>query len=187
MLMIGLPSAIGLIVIAPDALAILFGAEFATEPAPLIASIAVFTMLVEAIKLYHLDIAFMLRRDNRDQIVITGLGFLVNVTGCALFIPLFGSVAAACVALATGILLAVLARHRGQHFHDMPMPLSPLFGISVGCGLMAAMLWGMGRSADILDLALRVFVAALIFGGAVYVLNVGKCRTIFRQFTRGAN
>jgi len=187
MLMIGLPSAIGLIVIAPDALAILFGAEFATEPAPLIASIAVFTMLVEAIKLYHLDIAFMLRRDNRDQIIITGWGFLVNVAGCALFIPVFGSVAAACIALATGLFLAVLAWHRGQRFREMPMPVSPLFGIFIGCGLMGATLLGMGRSGDILDLALRVVVAALIFGGTVYTLDVGKCRTAFMPFTRGAN
>lgn len=183
LLLIGLPSAFGLILVASDAIAILFGAAYASPTATMIASIAGFCMLGEAMKIYHLDIAFMLSEKTKDQIRLTAAAFLANAGGCFLIIPMYGAIGAAIVAFLTVVLLAALSFLRGRKLLAIPMPMSALFGILVCCAIMGGGVFAFGTSSDPTMLVLKILVGMALYGGSVYLLNVAGCRTVLRDLT----
>jgi len=184
LLLIGLPSAVGLALVSQDAIFVLFGPQFATGTATIVAAIAGLCMLGEAIKIYHLDLALMLGGDTRDQIGITAAGFLFNAVGCLVLIPYFGIVAAALVALGTVVLLALLSRWRGRRALILPLSIAPVGRITLSCGLMAAAVMALGPAPEALPLATNIAVGILVFSVSAFAFNAGDARHLILELFR---
>lgn len=188
-LLIGFPSAVGLILVAPDAITLLFGSAYASSEVVLITGIAGLCMFGEAVKLYHLDLAFMLKEETKSQIAITGKAFAANLVGCLTIIPYFGAPGAAIIALLTVVLLMVLSYQGGKHLIRMPIPIQPMGGILLSCLVMAGGVTAVDMDEDAIRLALKVFAGIGLYGAAAWLLNAAGCRSFFSDFSasRGAS
>lgn len=184
LLAIGLPGACGLGLVAGDSLRLLFGPEYVVGPGSTIAAVAAFCMLIEAIRLHHLDVSFMLRQDNRAQILINGVGCLGNAVACLTLIPVYGTLGAAVIALVTLAMLAVLSSVLGRSDLAMPTPLSPVLGIVLSCAIMAASVWLLGDADNLPELLVRLAVGAIVFFGAMIGFDLAQCRQMLGQVFR---
>lgn len=183
LLLIGLPSAVGLMLVAPEAITTLFGSAYAYPEVALITGIAGLCMLGEAVKLYHLDIAFMLKEETKAQITITGQAFVANLIGCLIVIPIFGPTGAAIIALLTVILLAILSYRSGQILFRMPIPMQPVAGILLSCLAMTVGVLSINMDSGTMDLTLKVLTGVTLYGITAWILNAGRCRTFIYDFS----
>nr|MBC8452124.1 polysaccharide biosynthesis C-terminal domain-containing protein [Rhodospirillaceae bacterium] len=167
----------------PEAITILFGTAYASPEVVLITGIAGLCMLGEAIKLYHLDIAFMLKEETKAQIAITGKAFVANLIGCLIVIPIFGPTAAAIIALLTVILLALLSYRSGRSLFRIPMPVQPLGGILLCCLAMTGGVLAVDMESDAMGLTLKVLTGVALYGVTAWLLNAGGCRTFLQDFS----
>lgn len=173
---LGIPAVFGIWVIAPNALETLFGIQYATGYAPLIALIASLCMFFEAIKLHHLDIPFLLSQRTRIQIPLNGVGAAFNILLLLVLIPEFGLLGGALSALATFGLLLLLTYSLGRKYYVMPFEgrvTSQIFCISALMGVLVNLI---PIEVGMLGLLIQVLSGATLYLIGCLLIDVASCR-----------
>ncbi len=143
-----LAGAVGFVVLGPQIITLLIGAEFRPEALRIFPWVAVASALA-GIKAYHFDIAFHLGRDSRWLVFTGGLAAITNLIFNLLLIPPFGILGAAWATLGAFSVAIILSAWLGRYVFAMPAIL-PLFVkgsiITLTTGFLA---WVGSRLSDV--------------------------------------
>ena len=155
LLLVGLPAAVGLILLAPNVAEVLLGREFRIAATPIIPLIAIAGLLA-GIKAYYFDLAFQLGKSTVRQLWISGAVAALNIVLNLWWIPTFGAFGAAystIVSFAAGIALSAWV---GRSVFRMPLPIMQWIRIALAASVMAAALVPTLEYRGPLALALQV-------------------------------
>ena len=184
LLLVGVPAVVGLVVLAPGVSHAFFGERFRAAASAVIPLVALGSFLA-GLKAYHFDSAFQFVHKTAHQVWIVLVAAVVNVTLNLLVVRrlgINGSAAASVFAYAVSIALTVVVGRR--HF-TLPFPLVPLAQVTASAALMAAALWPFRHSLGVAPLAAQVCSGAVVYGGALVVMNFQGVRTAIMARVRG--
>ncbi len=144
----GLPLAAGLAAISPVLLPVLFGAAFGGKDAIAVATLAAAAILLEAARVQHFDLAFMLRRETTPLFVISLATLATAAAGCIALAPAFGLPGAASAALLAAMIALALSITLGRRRLVMDAEMPRTFSIGIGALLMGAAVAALGTMLD---------------------------------------
>ncbi|MGF1462996.1 MAG: lipopolysaccharide biosynthesis protein, partial [Maricaulaceae bacterium] len=176
LVLIGVPAATGLALVAEPLSAVMVGVAFRADAARIIPWIAAGGLL-NGLMTHYVHDAFILARRPRAMAGCTAAAAVVNVALNLWWMPLFGliGVAAATVA-AYGFGLGLCAVI-GRRFFPLPLPFGAVLRAS-GAALIMALAVRLCPATDhaFLDLIVQAGLGALVYALAALALNVGDCR-----------
>ena len=183
LLLVGLPAAVGLILLAPNVAEVLLGREFRIAATPIIPLIAIAGLLA-GIKAYYFDLAFQLGKSTVRQLWISGAVAALNIVLNLWWIPTFGAFGAAystIVSFAAGIALSAWV---GRSVFRMPLPIMQWIRIALAASVMAAALVPTLEYRGPLALALQVGWGALVYGMILFLLDLQGSKSISNAILR---
>ena len=173
----GLPTAAGLCLIAPN-LAGLVGREFHDEAVTLIPLIAIGTFLA-CLRSNYLDHAFHLGKRALPLTLVTAITAVMNVALNLLLIPYFGMVGAAYATVISFIIAVGAGFTLGRRVFRLPMPWLEFLKIAVAVAVMAtAVLLLPELGGTIAALALKISVGGVVYLTMAGLLKIGGIRDI---------
>ena len=175
LLAIGLPAAIGLMVLARPLAGILLGAEFQADAATLIPLI-VFAALLRDLKAYYFDLAFHLGRNTVGQIWVTLAGASVSIGLNLWLIPTFGLVGAACANISAYAVALMLSWVLGRRVFLLPGPSIDSLKIAIAAVVMGGVVWVLAGATGVFAVVAQVTTGALVYVALMFVLNVADAR-----------
>jgi O-antigen/teichoic acid export membrane protein len=177
LILITLPAAVGLALVAQPLAEILIGADLregAVRAAPWIAASAFFGGMTA----YYLDYAFTLSRRSDLLLLVMALPAGLNVVLNLLLIPPFGFDGALWGTTISVIVGAVASYLLGRRAQPLPLPWGTLLRTGVGCLLMAVALYLMPRSGGLVELGSKVCAGAVVFALVAILLDTAGLRTL---------
>src|SRR5690606_15926427 len=162
MLLIGLPAATGLAVLAPNVASVLVGADFERAATAIIPGIAAAALLA-GLKAFYFDLAFQLRGNIIKQVWVLLATAVLNVGLNFWFIPPIGLLGAVYSTVAAQAFALVLSWWLGRGSLRIPLPdrsSLPIFVATVG--MLAALLLVRGWTGP-LWLVLQGIIGVAIF------------------------
>lgn len=164
LLVIGLPAAIGLSILAQNIAAVMVGAEFRAAAAVIIPGIAI-AALVAGLKSFYLDLSFQLSGSTIIQVWIVIITASLNVGLNVLLIPRVGILGAVYATLAAQLVAMLLSWGFGRREFVVPLPDKEAFPIflaaaAMGAGLVLISGWR-GPLALLAQVAIGVTLYAL--------------------------
>ncbi|MEQ9329137.1 MAG: lipopolysaccharide biosynthesis protein [Rhodospirillales bacterium] len=144
----GLPLAAGLAAISPVLLPVLFGAAFGGNDATAVAALAAAAILLEAARVQHFDLAFMLRRETLPLLAISLVTLAAAAAGCIALAPAFGLPGAATAALLAATIALALSIVLGRRRLVMDAEMSRTVSIGIGALLMGCAVAALGSMLD---------------------------------------
>jgi len=180
LLWIGLPAAVGLVLLAPNLALVLVGHQFRVDAAAIIPVIALATLL-DGIKQYHLDLAFHLGRRTIWLIWVTLATAATNIVLNLWWIPAFGIIGAAYATLAAFALGLALSRWVGRQVFALPWPGGESVKIAMATAGMGGAIWLLADGRGIVALAGQVFCGIITYGSLCWLLDVGGTRRMLTQ------
>lgn len=167
----GLPLAAGLAAISPVLLPLLFGAAFGGNEAVAVAAFAAASILLEAARVQHFDLAFMLRRETLPLLAISLVTLAAAGAGCIALAPAFGLPGAATAALLAAFVALILSVALGRRRLIMEAEISRTIVTGIGALLMGCAVAALGTVFDGLGgVLLGIGAGAAIF--AIYAMLV---------------
>jgi O-antigen/teichoic acid export membrane protein len=183
MLLLALPAAAGLALVARPLSELMIGpalAEQAGQVTPWIAVAALFGGLTT----YYLHQAFTLGRRTTllfaAMIAPAGANLALNL----ILIPRFGIAGAMWATAASYVLGAVASYALGRRAMPLPIPWDTLGRVGLATLLMSVVVARLPSPGGILELAVKATVGALVYAAAVIALDAGGVRTRAAQLAR---
>lgn len=180
LLLIGVPAAAGIALVARPLGEAMIGAAVREQSIAIMPWIAA-SGLLNGLLIHYFAEAFQLARRTRERAILMLVPATVNVVLNFLLIPmlgLMGAVAATLVCYVTGLLLLALA---GRRHVALPVPVMDVARI----GLAALAMWPVIAVMPALggwpELILKAGAGAITYGAAALVLDAGGARTIMRN------
>ena len=164
LLAIGVPSVVGLAVLAPGVANVFFGESFrgAAGVIPLVALAA----LLAGLKAYHFDAAFQFAHRTSSQVWIVAVAAVLNVALVLVAVPRWGIYGAAGASAAAYGVAAGLTILLGRRHVVVPVPLGAAARVLAAAAVMGALLYPLRRYVS------APAVAAQVAGGAMAYLAV---------------
>ena len=184
LLAIGLPATVGLALVADDLVAIVLGAEFREAAAALIPWIAL-AALLHGITAHHFNVAFQLAQTTAPMACISIMAALLNLALNYWWIQSLGVVGAAYASVVTYVFAMTCSVIWGRRAFALPRPDSELFKVAGATALMAAAVWAVPTPASAWALGVRVLTGAVVYGAAIWALDLGGIRAGLRNRIRG--
>lgn len=185
LMLIALPGAVGLGVLAPQVAHTLLGSEFATAAEYLLPWLAA-SALVMGIRTFYTDQAFQLAKATRTPMVIMLISALLAVPLSAVFIVLYGLHGAAYGVLAAAVLALALSWHLGQKAFPLPVPWRDLGKVALATLIMAACVWPLRQMSGWVELMATVSFGGAVYGAVVLASNVAGLRSKILRKVRKA-
>ncbi len=160
---IGLPSAVGLAVLAGPIAHVFFGARFRAGADVIMALIAM-SALIGGLRTYYFDQAFELALKTRPQAPIAALGTGSVIVLSLILVPRFGAVGAAMSSLGGSALWLAMSIVWGRRVLAVPIPARSWIKTVVAVAGMVLAIECVPSRDEILGLLL-----AVVFGTVVYV------------------
>jgi O-antigen/teichoic acid export membrane protein len=178
----GLPLAAGLAAISPVLLPVLFGDAFGGSQAAAVAALAALSILLEAIRVQHFDLAFMLRRDTAILWVVSMLLLVATAITVPLLAAPFGMAGAALAAPLAGTLTLALTVLSGRKRYPLACDLRQTAAVAAGAGMMAVAVLATTRLTDgIAAMVLGMAVGILVFGIFAMTVPATGLRDLVRK------
>ncbi len=176
MVLLTLPAAVGLALVAAPLAQVMVGealVEGAARVTPWIAIGAFFS----GVTTYYLHQAFTLgQRTNVLFLAMTipaGLNLILNLV----MIPRFGIDGAMWATAISYSVGAVASWAIGRRAMPLPLPLEALWKAGAGCAAMAVVVLALPEPGGILELALKAGAGAIVYGLVVFALDAAGART----------
>jgi O-antigen/teichoic acid export membrane protein len=179
LLAVGLPSTLGLALVAGDLAAVMLGAGFRSAAASLIPWIAL-AALLHGITVFHFNVAFQLAQNTMPMAWISLMAAALNLGLNYWWIPLFGVIGAAWASVASYVFALTCSALWGRRVFALPRPDGDVLKILVASGLMAVAVWAMPVPAGVWALGVRIATGMVSYGALLWVLNVGEIRSVLR-------
>ena len=175
LLAVGVPSVVGLAVLAPGVAHVFFGQEFrgAAGVVPLVALGA----LLAGLKAYHFDAAFQFAHRTTSQVWIVAAAAVLNAGLILVAVPrwgIYGAAGASVIAYATALALTVLI---GRRHVALPVPAGNFAAVLVAATLMAALLYPFRGAVTPAAVAGQVAGGALAYGAVLVAFDFMGLRT----------
>ena len=180
LLAIGLPAAIGLIVLARPIAEIVVGERFRAEAALLIPLIVVAALLRD-LKAYYLDLAFYLGHRTARQLWVTVIAAVASVLLNLVLIPIFGIYGAAYGAIATYSLALVTSGLLGREVFALPGPGADDLKVALAAAGMGLALWLLAGPRGVVPLLAQIAGGALVYAALLCILNAAGARIQLMQ------
>lgn len=176
MVLITLPAAVGLALVAQPLAAVMTGADFQAQAAAIIPWIAAAGFL-SGFSCYYLDLSLELSRKTQLFPVLLAVPALGNLILNLILIPRFGIMGAVFATVAAYALGAVSMAVVGRRYFPLPLPVAAFLRTCVACAAMAAVvliLPDLGRAWA--QLFVHAAVGGVVFAAAALALDAGPAR-----------
>ncbi len=180
MLLIALPSAVGLALVARPLADVLVGEavrEGAAQVTPWIAA----SGLLGGFTVHYLHHAFTLGRRTERFVAAMILPVVANAVLCWVLIPRYGAVGAAAATAFSFALGAVASWVLGRRIVPLPIPWSDLGRCAIACAAMAAAVLLTPSLGGLPELILKSAVGAAVYALAAWALDAGGARSQSRR------
>jgi O-antigen/teichoic acid export membrane protein len=184
---IGVPSVVGLAVLAPGVAHCFLGKDYRTTAAAIIPLVAL-GAFVAGLKAYHFDAAFQFAHRTIYQVWIVLFAAVVNVILNLIAIPHWGINGAAAASVIAYIVSIALTAWLGRRHFALPFPIGTCAIVLVAGAVMAAVLFPFRNSVSPYALAVQVAAGAAIYAGMLLGFNfLGLRDALFRKLHRANN
>ena len=176
LLMVCVPAAVGLAMVARPLAEVMVGPALADQAArvtPWIAAGALFAGLTT----YYLHNAFTLARRTGRQMVAVAIPATVNLGLCLMLIPRFGLDGAMWSTAGSYGVGMVCAYFLGRGCLPLPIPWNAMWRIGAATGAMALAVSRVPALGGVVELMLKAGVGAAVYAGLVLVLDPGGMRS----------
>ena len=185
LLMIGLPAATGLALVARPLAEAMIGEALRAQAMQIIPWIA-FAGLLNGLLIHYFSEAFQLAHKTAQRALLMLVPAICNIGLNFVLLPKFGLMGAVWATVASYAVGVVLLAVVGRRHVAFPIPLTELFKVGIACLAMWPVIWLLPDLGGWPELILKAAV-----GGAVYVclaiaLNAGGARDFVRE-RRGKN
>ncbi len=183
LLALAAPATMGLVLLAPNVAYVLLGRSFQASAGELVPWLAIAAFFA-GLKAFYFDLSFQLGRATVKQVWVTGSAAVLNVALNLWWIPRFGALGAAWVALGTFFVAGALSVALGRDVFRMPLPLADWARIVAASTAMALALRPFASYRGEAALALQIVGGAAVYAIVAVFLNVGDSRTMLARALR---
>jgi O-antigen/teichoic acid export membrane protein len=175
MILLTLPAAVGLALVAKPLAGVLVGpalSEGAAKVTPWIAASGLFSGLTT----YYFHTAFTLGKATKLMLAAMAVPAVTNIILNVVLIPRFGlngAVVATAVSYGLGLLASAIL---GRRAIKLPIPWDTLARAGAASAVMAIVVSLIPNLGGILELALKASAGGLVYGAVAYALNAGGIR-----------
>jgi len=180
-LVIAVPAAIGLAVLAPNIAGVFLGKTFQKSAIALIPPVAL-AIFISGVKSYYLDFSFQLGRHTIGQVWVMLAAALVNITLNLWWIPNIGIIGAAYATVTAYGMGFILSLIYGRRFFRLPMWPSGSSRVFYASIVMSGVLWLTRPFHGGAVLVGQVTLGCLVYGLSIVIFNVGKTRHRICQY-----
>jgi O-antigen/teichoic acid export membrane protein len=178
---VGLPAAVGLAMVAPNAARMLLGADFQLTATALIPWIGIATF-VAGMKEYFFDLSFHLSGHTVDQVWIVGCAALLNIGLNLWWIPWLGVMGAVYSTVAAYAAALVLSWTAGRRRLPVSMSMTDAVKIAAAAAGMAIALAPLRDWVGGIALIVQVVAGASTYAALLLLLNAGSSRKWLARF-----
>ena len=186
LLAIGVPSVVGLTVLAPGIADCFLGESYRTAAAGIMPLIAL-GAFVGGLKAFHFDAAFQFAHRTLEQVWIVLLATVVNVGLNLVAVPRWGIEGAAAVSVLTFVLAIVLSVWVGRRHFAVAFPVRPCVQVLLASAGMGLLLLSVRGFRNPLALAAQMTGGAAVYGAMLAALNFMGIRDAILRKWPGAN
>lgn len=182
-ILLGLPAAIGVMLVARPLADVLVGEALRADAAAITPWIALGALL-SGMTSYYFGQAFTLARKTRRLVVIMAFPTVANIILNLILIPRFGVVGAAWATTASfglGMLAAIIA---GRRVMPLPIPWEALARCGVASGLMALAVGALPAWGGLAELMLKAAVGGVVYAAVALTINAGEARDLMLRLIR---
>lgn len=182
MLLLTLPAAVGLALVARPLAEVMVGPELRAAAAAVTPGIAAAAFL-SGFCVYYTNQAFTLSKRTRSLLLATAVPLVANIGLNLALIPRFGlhgAVWATVLSFAVGAVASWALAGPNR----LPVPWAAAARIGLACLAMAAAVLSLPALGGLPELILKAGVGALAFGVAAAALDAGGCRRLLRTVAR---
>jgi O-antigen/teichoic acid export membrane protein len=189
-LLIGLPAAAGVALVARPLAEVLIGEDLRAAAASVTPWIALSALLF-GLTAYYFGQAFTLGKKTRTLLLAMLVPATANVVLNVLLVPRYGLMGAAWATAASFALGLLATWWMGRKVMPLPVPWDSLIRCAVAAALMALVVARLPAIGGFLELMLDASVGALVYAAAALTLNAAGVRDValrllVRMRTRGA-
>ncbi len=175
-LLVSLPAAAALSLLAPNVAFIFLGENFREEAARLIPLIALATFLI-GLKTYHFDRGFQLGKNTKLQMGVALPAAIVNLGLNVWWIPVWGLMGAAYSTIISYVVALFLSIILGRRIFTVPFPVEDACKIALSALVMLIVLWPLSYYHGVASLIVQVVTGASVYFLAAAMMNAAGLRT----------
>ncbi len=176
-LLIGLPAAAGVALVARPLSEVLIGEELRIAAASVTPWIAL-SALLYGLTAYYFGQAFTLGKRTRLLLVAMAIPAGMNVVLNLLLVPRYGLMGAAWATAASFALGLIATQVIGRRVMPLPVPLDSLIRCSVATAVMALVVFQLPAIGGFLELMLDASVGVVVYAAAALTLNAAGVRDV---------
>jgi O-antigen/teichoic acid export membrane protein len=176
-LLIGLPAAAGVALVARPLADVLIGEDMRTAAASVTPWIAL-SALLYGLTAYYFGQAFTLGKKTKLLLVAMAIPAGLNVVLNLILVPRFGLIGAAWATAASFGLGLLATRVIGRRVMPLPIPWDSLIRCSVATGVMALVVARLPVLGGVAELALDATVGGVVYAAAALTLNAAGVRDV---------
>lgn len=182
-ILIGLPAAVGVMLVARPLADVLVGEALRADAAFITPWIALGALL-SGMTTYYFGQAFTLARKTKRLVAIMAFPTVANIVLNLVLIPRFGVVGAAWATTASfglGLLAAIVV---GRRVMPLPIPWEALARCGVAAGLMALAVNALPAWGGPGELFLKAAVGGIVYAAVALTINAGEARDLMLRLIR---
>ncbi len=177
LLLVAMPAAVGLILLAPNLSATVLGKEFQETARTLIPIIAT-GIFFFAIRSFYANYAFQLTGRTSYQMWIVIVTAILNVSLNLWLIPKLGITGAAYASVSSYFFAMILSIYMGRRIFPLPFHLGDISKIVIITGLMALALWPTLKYDGVMILALQILIGLVVVVGMSIIYDILGIRSV---------
>jgi O-antigen/teichoic acid export membrane protein len=170
LLAVGVPSVVGMGILAGSVSACLLGNNFRTTASEIIPLVALGAFL-SGFKAFHWDAAFQFAHETIHQVWIVLIVAALNIGLNLILIPRWSINGAACASVIAYIVSIVVTAMVGRRYFAMPMPLRPLAQVMIATAAMALVIWPLRSYRGLAALSIQGLAGAAVYVVVLIALN----------------
>lgn len=176
-LLIGLPAAAGVALVAVPLSAVLIGEDLRGAAASITPWIAL-SALLYGLTAYYFGQAFTLGRKTKHLLVAMAIPASANVILNLILVPRFGVMGAAWATAASFGLGLIATQAIGRRVLALPIPWESLIRCAIATGIMALAVSALPSVGGLAELILDASVGGLVYAAAALTLNAAGVRDV---------
>jgi len=184
LLFIGVPTAVGLMLVAPDLVDLLLGEDFRSGALAVIPPLALAGLLI-AVRQQYCEACFHLARRTRLYATVSTLNMIVSVVGCAVGVWKFGATGTAYALALTQFYSVLSTAYVGNRIFPAGFPWTDAAKILVATVAMALAVQVVPAGNGIVSLVGQAAAGAVVYSFMTIVLDIAQVKGALLQFIRG--